>query len=120
MKLTFLGTRGGAATIFYVPDVLELPDRGEALRNIKVYIGDGATITRPLVRQRGPQATGHTSVSTQLGWCAQEGVRHAIFTHCGTPVVSKAAEAERQIAALALTKGIEVQVAYDGLQIVVR
>jgi hypothetical protein len=47
-------------------------------------------------------------------------LRHAIFTHCGTLVVSKAAEAERQISALALTQRIEVQVAYDGLQIVVR
>jgi len=93
------------ATIFYVPDVLEIPDRRNALRAITLYIGDGATIVRPLVRRRRPRPTGHASVSMQLEWCAQERVRHAIFTHCGTQVVGKGPEAERRIAALGGAKG---------------
>jgi phosphoribosyl 1,2-cyclic phosphodiesterase len=111
---------GGAATIFYVPDVLEIPDVGDALRRIKLYIGDGATIIRPIVRRRGPQPTGHASIAAQLDWCAREEVRHAIFTHCGTPVVKNAAEAERQIATLAGARGVDAAVAHDGLQLVVR
>lgn len=110
----------GAVALFYVPDVLDIPDRREALGGIRLYVGDGATIVRPLVRRRGSEATGHASVSMQLDWCAQEDVRRAIFTHCGTPVVSKGPEAERRVAALAAARGVKARVAYDGLELVVR
>lgn len=107
----------GAATVFYVSDVLEIPDRKRALRRIELYIGDGATLVRPLVRGRGAQSTGHAPMRAQIDWCAQEGVRRAIFTHCGTPIVRNAAEIEERIAAMGDIKGVIAALAYDGLEV---
>src|SRR5271165_3822622 len=36
---------------FYLPDVAELPKATDALRGIDVYIGDGATVKRSMVRR---------------------------------------------------------------------
>jgi phosphoribosyl 1,2-cyclic phosphodiesterase len=111
---------GGRATFFYVPDVLSIPDRDEALDAIALYVGDGASINRPIMRRRNGSAFGHASMKTQLEWCAEEHVAHAIFTHCGTRVVSGARDVEQQIAAMGLSRGIETRVAYDGLQLTIR
>ena len=59
-------TAGGVA-IFYVPDVIDINDRAQALQGIKTFIGDGASMTRPLVRRHGSELFGHTTVSAQLG-----------------------------------------------------
>jgi hypothetical protein len=40
------------ARFFYVPDVAGLPDAPNTLRGISVYIGDGATMTRSMVRKK--------------------------------------------------------------------
>ena len=37
---------------FYVPDVAGIPDAAHALRGINVYIGDGATMKRSMVRRK--------------------------------------------------------------------
>jgi phosphoribosyl 1,2-cyclic phosphodiesterase len=72
---------GHGTCVFYLPDVAELPDPSRALRGVKVYIGDGATVTRSMVRRKGGTPIGHASIAVQLGWCEQAGVRRAIFTH---------------------------------------
>jgi phosphoribosyl 1,2-cyclic phosphodiesterase len=77
-------TAGG---FFYLPDVANLPDAADALRGVAVYIGDGATIVRSMVRKKNGTMVGHAPVTTQLGWCAKAHVPRAIFTHCGSPVV---------------------------------
>jgi len=87
----------GRASVFYVPDVVYIKERREALRGCRVYIGDGATIIRSMVRKPGAalsdmgrsgQLIGHMPIRTQLTWCAKEGVPEAIFTHCGTEIVA--------------------------------
>ncbi|HEM62236.1 MAG TPA: MBL fold metallo-hydrolase, partial [Chloroflexi bacterium] len=50
----------GEASIFYVPDVVYIEDREEALRGVQVYVGDGATITRSMVRKSDDHLIGHT------------------------------------------------------------
>jgi phosphoribosyl 1,2-cyclic phosphodiesterase len=40
----------GAGSFFYLPDVARLPNPPEALRGIGVYVGDGATLRRTMVR----------------------------------------------------------------------
>jgi len=55
----------------YLPDVAALPNASDALGGIDVYIGDGATIRRTMVRKRDGRLIGHTSVVAQLGWCKQ-------------------------------------------------
>ena len=77
----------GGACFFYVPDVAGIPDAAHALRGINVYIGDGATMKRSMVRRKRRTAIGHAPISSQLDWCEKVDVRRAIFTHCGSPIV---------------------------------
>ena len=44
--------QAGATPMFYVPDVVQIHARSKALRGIHLYIGDGATISRPMVRKK--------------------------------------------------------------------
>jgi phosphoribosyl 1,2-cyclic phosphodiesterase len=74
---------GGAATIFYAPDVLDIHDRAPALDGVKLYVGDGASVVRPIVQRHDGTLIGHASIATQLDWCHEEGVTRAVFTHCG-------------------------------------
>src|SRR5204862_3853215 len=80
--------RAGRACIFYGPDLLFIHDRRAALKDVQVYIGDGATLTRSFVRKRGHTLIGHATVRTQLGWCTKEGVPRAVITHCGSEIVT--------------------------------
>jgi phosphoribosyl 1,2-cyclic phosphodiesterase len=59
----------GGACFFYVPDVAGIPDAAHALRGINVYIGDGATMRRSMVRRKRRTVIGHAPISSQLAWC---------------------------------------------------
>src|SRR6184192_4520251 len=78
----------GRACVFYGPDLLFIHDRTAALKDVQVYIGDGATLTRSFVRKRGDNLIGHAPVRTQFTWCAREGIPRAIITHCGSEIVT--------------------------------
>jgi len=41
--------------------------RSAALKNVQLYIGDGATLTRSFVWKRGDALIGHATVRSQLG-----------------------------------------------------
>jgi phosphoribosyl 1,2-cyclic phosphodiesterase len=111
----------GAVTVFYVPDVVWIRDREAALSGAQVYVGDGATMRRSMVRKIEGALIGHTPVRTQLTWCKKEGVPRAIITHCGGEIVEGD---ERTLGAeirqLAEERGIEARIAYDGLEVVLR
>jgi phosphoribosyl 1,2-cyclic phosphodiesterase len=111
----------GAVSIFYVPDVVWIRDREDALSGIKLYVGDGATITHSMVRKIEGALIGHTPVRTQLTWCQKEGVPWAVFTHCGAEIVDEDEQAvNAQIQNLAEKRGVRAQIAYDGLELVLR
>ncbi len=105
--------------IFYGPDLLFIHDRAAALKDVQVYIGDGATLARSFVRKRGDKLIGHATVRTQLGWCAKEGVPRAIITHCGSEIVTGD---ERNLAArlraMGAERGVEIRIAHDGMELV--
>lgn len=104
--------------VFYVPDVVAIPERHRALAGVDLYIGDGATLHRPLVRRRGGALVGHTPVSTQLGWCGKEGVPLVLFTHCGTEIVrGDSPKLRRLVRELGRKHGIVARIAYDGLRL---
>jgi phosphoribosyl 1,2-cyclic phosphodiesterase len=106
----------GAVTIFYVPDLAAIPDRREALAGVSLYVGDGARLTRPLVRRRGRALIGHAPISAQLAWCAAEGVPRAVFTHCGTGIVSADGRSiAPRVRGMGREQGVEAGVAHDGL-----
>ena len=111
----------GAVTIWYAPDLVYIQDRAEALGGCKLYIGDGATMTRSFVRKRGDTLIGHTPVRTQLTWCSKEGVTRAIISHCGSEIVEGD---ERTLGAelreMAEERGVEAEFAHDGMEVVLR
>lgn len=109
----------GRTSIFYVPDVVYIYESHAALSGIRLYIGDGATLRRPLVRKRNGALIGHAAVRTQLGWCQREGVRTALITHCGSEIVAGDARAvTAALRDLALERGVDARVAFDGLEVV--
>jgi phosphoribosyl 1,2-cyclic phosphodiesterase len=107
----------GRARIFYVPDLVFIHDRGAALKNVQIYIGDGATVTRSFIRRRGKTLIGHSPVRTQLTWCEKEGVPRAIITHCGSEIVtSDERNLSAKLRAMAAERDIDVRIAYDGMK----
>jgi phosphoribosyl 1,2-cyclic phosphodiesterase len=110
----------GLVRVFYVPDVAHIPDPAAALRGVDVYIGDGATLVRPLVRRRGCVRIGHATIAAQLEWCASAGVRRAVFTHCGSGIVrADPGAVARAVQAMGARHGIASRIAYDGLRMTV-
>ena len=111
----------GRVTIFYVPDVVWIHDRDEALDGARLYIGDGATVTRSMVRKSDGVLIGHTPLRTQLTWCQKLSVPRAIFTHLGSAIVkADQQEIADQVDELAQERGVEAQIAHDGMEIVLR
>lgn len=108
----------GGVSVFYVPDLVYIHERADALRGTRAYIGDAATVNRSFVRKRGEALIGHAPVQTQLTWCRKEGVPLAVFTHCGSQVVAYDERAViSTIEAMARDRGVEVIVAYDGMEL---
>ncbi len=113
----------GRVTVFYVPDVLDLPDRDAALGGCRAYVGDGASVVRPIVRRStlGGRLVGHTSVRTQIGWCRDAGVPLFLVTHCGSQIVRADPDAvARRVRALGREQGVDVEIAWDGMERVLR
>jgi phosphoribosyl 1,2-cyclic phosphodiesterase len=110
----------GQASLFYAPDVVSIHDEREALDGIGVYIGDGAAVTRSIVRRRDGALIGHVSIRTRLDWCAAADVPRAIFSHCGSEIVRDHERAVDKVEALGHERGVEAKVAFDGMEFVVR
>lgn len=109
----------GDSACFYVPDVVAIGDRHTALAGVQLYIGDGARIARPLLRQRDGMLIGHPSIRTQLDWCQEDGVEQAIFTHCGSEIVSgNARSIAARVRGLAGERGVAARIAFDGMRLV--
>jgi phosphoribosyl 1,2-cyclic phosphodiesterase len=112
---------GGRTSLFYAPDLVYIRERAQALGGCIVYIGYGASVTRPLVRKRDENLIGHTPLRTKLIWCGKEGVPRAFFTHCGTAIVSADERTLRaRVNAMAKERGVEARIAFDGLEEVLR
>jgi len=109
----------GRGCIFYAPDLVFIHDRTAALKEVGVYIGDGATLTHLFIRKRGDRLIGHAPVRTQLGWCAKEGVPRAIITHCGSEsVTSDERRSAEGLRTMAKERCIEAQIAYDRMELI--
>jgi phosphoribosyl 1,2-cyclic phosphodiesterase len=105
----------GRSIFFYVPDIASLPDAAAALHGIGVYIGDGATLRRSMVRQRDEALIGHAPIVAQLDWCANAGVKRAIFTHCGSAIVrGDAGRLNELLDRLGRERGMKARLANDG------
>lgn len=125
MRAPAVGYRisAGKVIVFYVPDVLSIPERRAALRGARLYIGDGASLFRPIVRRTKATGTpvGHAPISEQLKWCREEGVTTMIVTHCGTAIVAdRGHTVPASVERLEQEHGVRVQIAHDGMTRVLR
>lgn len=108
----------GRAAIFYAPDLVAIAEEREALTGLDLYVGDGAALTRSIIRRRNGRAIGHASIRAQLEWCATAGLRRAVFTHCGSEIVKgDARTVAASVCALGSEHAIEALIAYDGLEL---
>lgn len=112
----------GRHSIFYAPDLVYIYDRAEALKGADIYVGDGATVARPMVRKREEALIGHVPIRTELTWCQKESVPAMIVTHCGAQIVGADDENAviERIEEFARERGVQVVVAYDGMEVVLR
>lgn len=98
--------------------MIDIDCRTEALSGIGLYIGDGASLTRPLVRMGEGRIFGHTTVRAQLGWRRENGVRWAIFTLCGKEVVEgDRGSMEAEVRELGRARAVAATIAFDGLSL---
>lgn len=108
----------GCSSFVYLPDVARIADPRATLAGIDLYVGDGASITRPILRRRDGVLIGHASIRTQLDWCAEGGVREALFTHCGSQIVKGDEQAiAKRVHDLGRAVGVRAGVASDGLEV---
>jgi hypothetical protein len=71
-----------------------------------------------MVRDAGGVPIGHASIMRQLEWCGSAGVRRAVFTHCGSPIVVGDEDTiSDQIAQAGRRIGVGTRLAHDGLEI---
>ena len=108
----------GHRSLFYVPDLVRIHDQAQALHGLQLYVGDGASITRSILRKRDETLIGHASIRTQLKWCREEGVPRAIFSHCGSEIVKGNQQAVTdKVRILGMQAGVDARIAHDGLRI---
>jgi len=108
----------GGNELFYSPDVAYIPEHAEALAGVLLYIGDGATLARSMVRRRGDKIFGHAPVRTQLTWCQKEKVPRAIFTHCGSEIVTGDPKIiGDRLRTWASERSVTAGIAFDGMEI---
>lgn len=106
----------GTCSFVYLPDVADIPGVLGALRGIELYIGDGATMRRSMVREKSGVPIGHAPITRQLVWCEKAAVRRAIFTHCGSAIVrGDPRQVEGTVRQLGRERGVDARIAYDGL-----
>jgi phosphoribosyl 1,2-cyclic phosphodiesterase len=111
----------GKTAFFYAPDLVRIVRRSTALEGVFLYVGDGASFKRSLIRVIEGRPAGHISIVAQIGWCAEEGVPRAIFTHCGSQIVAgDEMKALSRMRDLGSTLGVDVSLAHDGLRLTLR
>jgi phosphoribosyl 1,2-cyclic phosphodiesterase len=103
---------------FYDPDMVRLSNRRRALRGADLYVGDGASITRPIIRRRGRAVIGHSSIRAQLDWCKSERVAIACFTHGSEILTTHARPIHQAVRRLGAERGVDARVARDGLRLI--
>jgi ribonuclease BN (tRNA processing enzyme) len=111
----------GRRTVFYVPDVVYIHERAAALSGASLYIGDGVTLSRSMVHKPEDELIGHTPIRTQLTWCQKEGVPKMLVTHCGSQIVEGDENyLKAKLNRMAKARGVEVEIAYDSLDVILR
>ena len=108
----------GKKIVFHAGDLVRIYKQHVALHDVDLYIGDGAHLSRSIIREHDGYRMGHASIKEQLMWCQKVSVPRAIFTHCGSQIVRGDFEVvQKKIELLGEKVGVDAGLAYDGLEI---
>jgi len=110
--------RSKEKVIVYAPDLIDINDKKDALKNVDLYIGDGASLFRSIVRRRGSKLFGHCSIKTQVNWCKKFGIKQMIITHCGKEIVEMQEDKLKNKLKEYSEGKLEIIVAYDGMRVI--
>ncbi len=112
---------GGKRSLFYVSDLISIIDEKDALSGIDLYIGDGAIVTRTLLKRiKDGVPTGHSPIKEQLSWCSKYRVPRALFTHCGSEIVKgDHKELEQRIKELGAQVGVKAGIVTDNSRLTI-
>jgi hypothetical protein len=100
--------------------VAAFPNLARAMTGIDLYVGDGASLRRPILRRRGQHLIGHVPVWQQLQWCWEQGVRRVHITHCGSGIVRDHALAQRLVQHWGRQHGLAALIVHDGMEFELR
>ena len=115
--------QAGTAVVFCVPDVVRIHARSRALKGIHLYVGDGATMSRPILRRERQSRSliGHTTIREQLRWCKRERVARMVVTHCGSGIVKgNEDQINKTLRRWGAEHGVTAEIAYDGMELAFR
>lgn len=101
--------------IVYAPDLIDIENKEKFLEKVDLYIGDGASVNRGLVRRKGNKLFGHTSIKTQINWAKKFNIKEVIFTHFGKEAIELSDEKLKEKLKEFSEGIIDVKVAYDGM-----
>ncbi|MHA1773398.1 MAG: DNA adenine methylase [Candidatus Heimdallarchaeota archaeon] len=73
----------GNRKIVFAPDIIGFKDREKVLKDVDLYIGDGSSPGKDLIRRKDDKIFGHSSMKTQIKVCEKFGIPKVIFTHFG-------------------------------------
>ena len=100
----------------YNPDLVFIKNRKKIFKDLNLYIGDGSSISRPLVRKKANKLFGHASIKTQTNWCKKFKIKEAIFTHFGREaIIIGEKELRKKLDGFGEEK-VKIIIAYDGME----
>ncbi|MFQ5910955.1 MAG: MBL fold metallo-hydrolase, partial [Thermoplasmata archaeon] len=103
--------------ICHATDVLSIgrADRIKLLQGCDLFIGDGSSLQRDIVRRGDDKPYGHASVKRQIQWCRDAGVPQIFLTHFGkAPIEMGQRVLTVELAELGRAGGVEAHVTWDG------
>lgn len=74
----------GPKVLWHCSDVYRIPNYKKVLKDVDIFIGDGASLKREIVQKRGGKtAFGHTSIEKQIRWAQEAEIPRIYFTQIG-------------------------------------
>lgn len=70
----------GGKIVWHCSDVYRIPNVKKVLKDVDIFIGDGASLKREI---KGKKASGHTSMEKQIKWAKDAEVPRIYFTQIG-------------------------------------
>ncbi|MCK4697988.1 MAG: hypothetical protein KAT53_06775, partial [Dehalococcoidia bacterium] len=74
----------GSKILWHCSDVYRIPNYKKVLKDVDIFIGDGASLKREIVQRHGGKtAYGHTSIEKQIKWAQEAEIPRIYFTQIG-------------------------------------